>query len=193
MLNYNLSLILMFNFEELDEKTRKYMLEEFEKEISGNNPYRSKEFSDEGWRQFPEIMKRAILYGNEETLIKDLQNPTYWKDYGERFMKKTGKVIRYKIDPVVAAERFAQTEFNTWYVRGLARRLLEEGVENCQVYRAAPAINPRIECCGYEGQVFSVKDIYNGHRKRYWPEPGDPDALSIPVGPNCHHTIRRCS
>jgi len=182
----------MFNFEELDEKTRKYMIDEFKEEKSSQNPYPGSEnFSTKGRNLFPEIMKKAILYGNEESLEKDLTDSLLWNEVTKPIKSKTGKVFTKKINPATEAKRFAQTEFNTWYVRGLAKRLLEEGVESCQVYRAAPAINPRVECCGYENQIFSVKDVYNGHRKRYWPKPGAPRALSIPIGPNCHHSIRR--
>jgi hypothetical protein len=90
-----------------------------------------------------------------------------------------------------AAERLAVTEFNTWYVRGLAKRLLDEGVTQCQVYRAAlPKWEPA-DCTKHEGQAYPVKDVYDGHRAKYWPEPRNPNAFSIPAGPSCHHTIRR--
>jgi hypothetical protein len=32
--------------------------------------------------------------------------------------------------------------------------------------------------------------VYDGHRARYWPTE-NPTAVSVPFGPNCHHTIRR--
>lgn len=77
------------------------------------------------------------------------------------------------------------------YVRRLSMRLMEEGVEFCQAYRAAqPKWNPG-ECAEHEGQLFRVRDIHDGHRARYWPEPGKPTAISIPFGPGYHHTIRR--
>jgi len=181
----------MFNFEELDKKTRSYMLLEFKLEIESNNPYRSKNLLDGGWKMFPKIMEKAINEGNEETLAKELNNQTYWKTSGERKNKKTGKITYFKIRPEIAAKELAQTEFNTWYVRGLSKRLIDEGVKSCQVYRAAPAQNPRVECCEYEDKIFNVENVYSGHRKRYWPEPGNIEAFSIPCGPNCHHTIRR--
>ena len=178
----------MFRFEELDERTRKFMLQEFKTEESGI-PYRSPRLSTTGLQAFPRLMEEAILSGNEETLSRALSDPSYWKPY-ETYVR--GGITREKrITPVKAAEFFAITEFNTWYVRGLAKRLLEEGEHLCQVYRAAPAWNPRGECLQHDGQVYPVQDIYNGHRARYWPEPSKPKALSIPVGTNCHHSIRR--
>jgi hypothetical protein len=96
-----------------------------------------------------------------------------------------------QVNVAQATERLCLTEFNTWYVRGFASRLREEGVTHCQAYRAAvPKWEPG-ECAAHEGQVYSVQEIYEGHRRRYWPEPGDTTAASIPFGPGCHHTIRR--
>jgi hypothetical protein len=43
----------------------------------------------------------------------------------------------------------------------------------------------------HEGRIVDVKTIYDNHRARYWPEPGDREAFSIPVGPGCHHMIKR--
>ncbi len=178
----------MFQFEELDAKTREYMLLEFRAEEAGN-PYRSAVLSPGGREAFPKAMGEAITGGNEETLAQALSNPTFWKPTESRHRK--GVPYEASVNPVVAAERLARTEFNTCYVRGFARRMMEEQEKFCQVYRAAPAWEPRAECLTHENQVYPVKDIYEGHRARYWPPPGNPNALSIPVGPNCHHTIRR--
>lgn len=177
----------MFQFEELDETTRRFMLEEFKAEESGT-PYRSPSLSPRGVQAFPTLMEEAIRSGNEQTLSRALANPSYWNPDEPYPRAKTGK---RKMKPDKAAERLAITEFNIWYVRGLAKRLLEEGEHSCQVYRAAPAEEPRGECLQHDGKTYPLQDIYDGHRARYWPKPGNPRALSIPVGPNCHHTIRR--
>jgi hypothetical protein len=178
----------MYDFEELDETTRKWMLEEFKQEISSRNPYRSKGLTELGWSRFVDEMEAAIRAGNEESLAAALCNAAYWQSSEQRVRK--GRPYTVSVDPRKAAQRLAYSEFNTWYVRGFARRLLEEGVANCQVYRAAPAIEPRPECSAHEGQVYSVQEIYDGHRAKYWPS-ANPNALSIPCGPYCHHTIRR--
>lgn len=175
----------MYNFAELDNTTRKWMLEEFLVEEKSGNPYRSTRLSAVGLKIFPTEMKNAIQKGNEETLVKALSKPEYWKS-----SEPWAKGIR-RINYIKAAEFLGRSEFNTWYVRGLARRLLEEGEEYCEVYRAAPAWEPRGECLKHEGKIYPVKKIYDGHRARYWPPPGNPLAFSIPVGTNCHHSIRR--
>jgi hypothetical protein len=177
------------NFEELDEKTRKCMLAEFEAEEASGKPYRSKALSDEGRSAFPTIMRDAIVEGNEETLADSLAKPKYWSQ-SESYVRN-GVTRTRPINVQAAAERPAVTEFNTWYVRGLAKRLMDERVTQCQVYRAAPPKWEPAECSKHEGHVYSVQELHDGHRAKYWPEPGKPNAFSIPAGPSCHHTIRR--
>lgn len=128
-------------------------------------------------------MREAIKSGNEQTLLNALLNPSYWYPTDRRGAR---------VNIPQAAERLALTEFNTWYVRGLAKRLMDEGVTQCQVYRAAPPRRGEPGACSiHEEQIFPVELIYKGHRAKYWPEPGNPAAIAIPSGPGCHHTIRR--
>ncbi|MFY9301270.1 MAG: hypothetical protein WAO91_08795 [Candidatus Nitrosotenuis sp.] len=174
------------NFEELDDKTRKYMLEEFHKEQS-NNPYRSGRMTSEGLKNVIRHIEDAIKSGNEVTLIKSLSNPSYWKS--EETRHKGNTTHQARIDPNEAAKTFGLTEFNTWYVRGLAKRLMDEGQEECEIYRAQYAEEPRCTCSKLERHRFKVKDVYDGHRAKYHPT-ANYAAFSIPSGPNCHHTIR---
>jgi len=166
------------------------MLEEFRREWSTNS-YKSTRLSNRGLEEFPKLMEEAINSGNEVTLAHALSNRAFWKPSEE--FERSGRTHRRTITPANAAESLAITEFNTWYVRGLSRRLLDEGEESCEVYRAAPAWVPRDECLQHDGARYAVRDIHDGHRARYWPPPGNPHALSIPIGTNCHHTIRRTS
>jgi hypothetical protein len=165
------------------------MLHEFQAEEQSGNPYRSSRLSSSGIKIFPIEMENAIRGGDEVSLAHALSSPAYWQPL-ETYMRGGTRHSR-RINPIKAAEFLANTEFNTWYVRGFARRLIEEGEESCQIYRAAIAWQPRGECLQHEDQIYSVRKIYEGHRARYWPPPGNPNALSIPVGTNCHHSIRR--
>lgn len=173
---------MMMRFEELDEATRASMLMEFNLEQAAV-PYLSPTLSLPGQTAFVTLMQEAISNGNEQTLIASLTDARYWNRTNARGAR---------VNVAAAAERLGLTEFNTWYVRGLAKRLLDEGASECQVYRAAlPSSSERSECTQHEGQICSLESIYHGHRARYWPKPGNSTAFSIPSGPNCHHTIRR--
>jgi hypothetical protein len=165
------------------------MLSEFEAEQRSANPYRSKALSPAGQAAFPGLLRRAIEVGNEQSLFDSLNDPRYWEPMEQ--YERNGVVRERKRNIQQAAERLALTEFSTWYVRGLAARFLAEGVENCQVYRGAQPKWEPADCARHEGMIVAVRTVYDGHRARYWPEPGNPDAFSIPFGPSCHHVIRR--
>lgn len=168
-----LRIITVLEFEELDDETRKWMLDEFEKE-ENSDPYRSSRLNSVGQEKFEEIMRNAIRFGDISSLATALSDPTFWKNN----------------IPRNATKLLAHTEFTTWYTRGFAKRLMEEGIDLCEIYRAEMAVTPRCECTRREGQTVKVKDIYDGHRAKYRPI-SNPGAFSIPSGPLCHHTIRR--
>jgi hypothetical protein len=180
---------MAMNYEELDQRTRDYMLAEFDSEERSARPYRSKALSSIGLECFPDFMREAIQSGNEETLCLALNFPEHWEPFEQYVRDGIARPRRRNI--FQSAQRLALTEFSTWYVRGLAKRLLDEGVEKCQIYRGETPKWEMGECSAHEGQVVAVLDIYKGHRIRYWPEPGDPNGFSIPFGPGCHHIIRR--
>ena len=180
---------MAMNYEELDQKTREYMLAEFDAEERSSKPYRSKALSSIGLECFSELMREAIKSGSEETLCLAFSIPKYWEPFEQYVRDGIQRSRRRNI--LQSTQRLALTEFSTWYVRGLAKRLLVEKVEKCQIYRGEmPKWEPG-ECSAHEGQIVAVLDIYNGHRIRYWPEPGNPNGFSIPFGPGCHHVIRR--
>lgn len=180
---------MAMNYEELDDQTRGHMLSEFENEQRGGRPYQSKALSQAGLAAFPDLMREAIQSGNEQSLAVALQSFELWEP--EEEYTRQGITRRRKRNVPQSATRLAVTEFSTWYVRGLARRLLDEGVDSCQVYRGEqPKWEPG-ECAEHEGRVVSVQEIYDSHRVRYWPPPGNKAAFSIPFGPGCHHIIRR--
>ncbi|WP_367130872.1 hypothetical protein [Saccharothrix sp. HUAS TT1] len=168
-------------YEELNTETRAYMTREFEHEEQSGNPYRSRLLTPAGNDAWPGLMAAAIVDGTEDHLAEHLTVSAFWLEtdsLGRRFN------FRQRV------RQLAISEFNTWYVRGLTARLKDEGVEHCQVYRGSPARERAMECSGYEGRLFSVEAVYNGHRRRYWPTE-DLTAFSIPYQSGCHHTIRR--
>jgi hypothetical protein len=180
---------MSMNYEELDERTRGYMLSEFESEQASGSPFQSKALSEAGLRVFPDLMREAIRSGNETSLGAALNRADFW-DPDEEYTRDGITRTRRRNVPQ-SATRLALTEFSTWYVRGLTKRLLDEGVDRCQVYRGdQPKWEPG-ECADHEGRVVLVQEIYANHRARYWPAPGDDAAFSIPFGPGCHHVIRR--
>lgn len=177
------------HFEELDDTTRQFMLADFDAEWAGDNPYVGKNLSEAGVRAFPLLVRAAIETGDDDSLIATLGQAEYWNIH--ELYERSGVARERRINIDQAATRLGLTEFNTWYVRGLSARLMAENAKQCQVYRGMEPKWEPAECSEHEDAVYAVELVYRGHRTRYWPEPGDPTAFSIPFGPGCHHSIRR--
>jgi len=176
-------------YDMLDGVTREIMLVEFEAEQVCGNPYEGKGLTPAGRAAFPDLMRQAIKSGDPSSLAAALDRREYWYEK-ETYLRK-GVPSERKVNAAQAASRLAIGEFNTWYVRGVAKRLLDEGVAECEVCRAMePKWEPG-DCAQHEGMIVSVQEVYDGHRVCYWPEPGNPSALSVPFGPGCHHVIKR--
>lgn len=177
-------------YEELTPRVRVMMLAEFYDEQSRPKPYRPKILTVVGDSLFCTIMEEHLSKGDDVGLHIALSPPRYWVERGTRNTKNGP--VSYFLSADVRAKTFAITDFNTWYVRGLCKVLLEEGVTDCELYRAEDAYMPRGECSFLEGRTLSVLQFYQGHRARYHPDDTkNPSTLSVPFGPNCHHSIRR--
>jgi len=113
-------------FEELNTRTRKYMLEEFRTEQLNPNPYRPKVLTPEGEAAFIGIMEEHLAAGNTATLTVALSPSRYWVETGTRYTRRGP--VSYFLPAMERARVFGLTEFNTWYVRGVCRSLMEEGV-----------------------------------------------------------------
>jgi hypothetical protein len=181
---------MAFDFEELNPDTREFMWREFLQEEATASPYRGHLLTRAGREAWSDLMARAIQQEHEVWLTNQLARSDYWA--ATEAYVRSGVERERAVNLRQASERLASSEYNTWYVRGLAARLLAEGIEVCEVYRAAQPKWSPAECSLHEGLVVSVAEVYAGHRARYWPIP-DERPFSIPFGPGCHHSIRRLS
>lgn len=166
------------------------MLTSFEEEQASEQPFVGADLSPAGREAFSTLVREALENGNDDTLTAAFDRPEYWQEQSS-YRGKDGSVRWRKINVGQRARLLGLSEFNTWYVRGLAARLLNEGITTCQIYRAGePLWSPSKECLAQEDRLVPVQQVYDGHRARYWPV-GDPNAFSVPIVPGCHHTIRR--
>ena len=101
----------MFAFEELTEETRQVMLQECESEQSQEVHYMSPRLSAEGSRVYPDLMREAIVLGNEESLEQALLRPEYWVQ--TEMYQRSGRYQERRVNFQTAAKTFAITEFNT--------------------------------------------------------------------------------
>src|SRR6266496_498011 len=129
--------------ENLDDRTRQLMLDELEYDTAHNQLHISPFLSGQGQRDYAHLLREAIQSGTDQTLAENLQTHRRINRTLPRRQPKGGYSIA--ATPENAAEVLAESEFNRYYIRGLARRAIEDGVQELVVYRAKPVRNPRPE------------------------------------------------
>jgi hypothetical protein len=112
------------------------MLAELESDLAAGTLYLSPRLSEEGLRQYPRLLRAALVTGTDASFAEALsahdavQPPSRWQHPRE-------------VGPdealVEVTSRLAEREFHRFYIRGLCRRALAHGVETLVIYRARPA------------------------------------------------------
>ena len=169
----------MFQFDNLDQKTRDYMLLEVETAIKTSQLYTSKRFSEAGQALYPELLREAVTQGNEETLAAALQQHECFRTH-ESYGAGTRKV------PATAARTFAEGEFNAFYMRGICHRAIREGCA-VEVYRAQSSGVPRRSSRLIEGNLENPQRLLLYLKNSL---DGSQRGTQLPAGSNSGLTLR---
>lgn len=127
----------------LDDRTRKLMLDEMDYDVTHNRLHISPFLSGQGQHDYANLLREAIQHGTDDTLAQDLRAHRRITRTVARRRPNGGYSVAAA--PVNAADLLAESEFNRFYIRGLARRAIEDGIPGLVVYRAKPVQNPRPE------------------------------------------------
>jgi hypothetical protein len=129
-------------FENLDDVTRPFMLEELDHDERGPGAvFLSPRLSARGIAEYPDLLRAALTDGSDVSLERALRAPGVMSTQ-ERSRSRTGQPIVKRV-PSNAATMIAEGEFNRYYIRGLCARALTEDAR-VVVYRARPSRSPRI-------------------------------------------------
>jgi hypothetical protein len=172
--------------ENLDDRTRQLMLEEVEYDISNNQLHISPFLSGQGQRDYVNLLREAVQSGSDETLAEALRaHRRILRTLPRRNPRSGGYSIT--ATPENAAQVMAESEFNRYYIRALARRAMEDGISELVIYRAKPVSNPRPESEARVETTLPPADLLEDLRTH----PGDEaPALGVPSGPNSGLSVR---
>ena len=171
--------------ENLDDRTRELMLDELEYDMAHNQLHISPFLSGQGQRDYAELLRDALQTGTDESLAENLRAHRRIIRTLPRRQPKGGYSIA--ATPENAAQVLAESEFNRYYIRGLARRAIEDGIQELVIYRAKPARNPRPESEARVETSLSPQELLDDLRAH----PGDePPTLGVPSGPNSGLSVR---
>ncbi len=163
---------------QLDEQTRLFMADEFERDLSLNQLHISPYLSGQGIHDFENLLRQAIEHGDETTLADALRQKGRVARTGHRRQPKGGYSI--VTVPQQAAEMIAEDAFNRYYIRALCRRALAQGIEEVVVYRAKPVVSARPHSEALLETTVDPAELLADLREHT----GEETDLSIPGGPN---------
>lgn len=173
---------MKFNFENLDKETRELMISEINLDISKGQLYFSKRFNENGHKIYPELLLEAVSSGDEESLAISLKKNNC---FAEKEAKKGKNGITFAKIPETANQTLAESEFNRFYIRGIALRAMSSG-QSISVYRAKHSENPRVDSEKMIGKQVSAEELLNDLRNSI----GVDTALGLPPGPNSGLSIK---
>ena len=173
---------MKFNFENLDNETRELMTSEIKSDISNGQLYFSKRFNENGHKLYPQLLLNAVESGNEESLAIALKQNNCFADKEVRNGKNG---VTYAKIPETANQTLAESEFNRFYIRGLALRATASE-HTLTIYRARHSDNPRPESEIMIGKQVSADKILNDLRNSI----GFDSALGLPAGSNSGLTVK---
>lgn len=169
---------MAFQWRDLSPAIREFMLDECEQDIAQGKLYNSKRFTPAGCTAYLQILRDALLNGDEQSLADALRACGAFKSHEERQLK-TGKVTVAAV-PTTAADTFASGEFNRFYMRALCRHAVASGKKWVTVYRASAVANPRPESTAMLGMTLQAEQLLEDLRR----STGVDTALGLPPGPN---------
>jgi hypothetical protein len=172
-------------YENLDDRTRGLMLEELDYDIAHNHLYISPYLSGQGQRDYPNLLRQAMLSGNDETLAQALRAMRRIERSYQKH-KPGGAGYTIATVPENAAEVVADSEFNRYYIRALARRALADGIPELIVYRAKPVARPRPESESLVETTVDPAAVLEDLRAH----PGERPDMGVPGGPGSGISVR---
>jgi len=125
----------------LDDHTRRYMLDELKRDISGGKLYLDPRLTERGRAEYVGLLQVALQRGAHASLADDLRSHGRMRLIQEWQRPRGGVTV---VDlPLTAPDALAEGEFHRLYARGLCRRALGAGIRRLVIYRARAATKPR--------------------------------------------------
>ncbi len=174
---------MAINFKQLDARTRAFMAQEVEGDVSRGSFYFSKRFNDRGRQEYPSLLLEAVKCHDDDWLALQLY-ARGCLNHGEiKHLPK--EILAVAWVPATAGVTIAEGEFNRYYMRAVCRAALEDGIPAVVVYRGKAAARPRPESEGMIGKKIPAGALLDDLRA----VPGSRSRFGIPAGPNSGLTI----
>jgi hypothetical protein len=171
-------------YEQLDDETRRLMLEELDLDLRDDAVYMSQRLRPGRERTYLALLRAALISEDDDWLAAQLERQELLEQTELR-RTPSGDVTVAQV-PSDAEQLLAEGEFNRYYVRALCRRVREEPGHVLEIYRARQVARPRPESEARLRHEVSAEvllaDLRTGTRVDA--------ALGVPMGPNSGLSVR---
>lgn len=173
-----------FHLANLDARTRHFMLDECERDRRAGTLYLSPRLSARGRADYPALLRAALEAGDDASLAQSLCAQGRM-NARELRQQRHGQTVIVKV-PARAQETLAAGEFNRYYMRGLCRRAIADGIKELIVYRARKVRAPRPESEAAVGVRVDPLVLLDDLRT----SPGVIPSFGLPGGSNSGISVR---
>jgi len=165
-------------YRNLDERSRRLMLAEIERDITARTLFLSENLSPQGRTDYPNLLRNAARTGSDATLAAEIRSRLNTHEKPRQL--KSGQFSKPPVMRSNAHEMLAEGEFNRFYIRAVCLRAIEDGIAQVVVYRAKQVEHARSESEAKIGKAISAQQLLDDLRAH----PGIDTALRLPPGPN---------
>jgi hypothetical protein len=171
-------------YENLDEETRRLMLEELDADLDRGAVYMSQRLVPGREQAWLALLRAALIGEHDDWLAAQLERQALLEQTELR-RTPSGDVTVAQV-PADAEQLLAEGEFNRYYARALCRRVQAEPGHVLEIYRAKAVARPRPESEARLRHEVSadvlLTDLRTGTRVDA--------ALGVPMGPNSGLSVR---
>jgi hypothetical protein len=170
------------HYENLDPITRRYALDELQRDLDSGSFHASERLRPEGVSEYKRLLHESIRYYDDRWLEERAEDLVIEH---EPRRTKSGGVIEARV-PTMAVRMLAEGDFNRYYMRGVSLRAIDEQRGVVEVYRARLSLEARPESAELEGRRVSPSEVLSWLRG----EPSDDPGAARLGRPNSGLSIR---
>ena len=143
-------------YENLDPITRRFALDELDDDLKSGAFHASDRLRPTAIQEYQRLLRDAVRY-YDDLWLEERANDLL-VDFESRRTRSGGQTTARL--PQMAARMLAESDFNRYYMRGVAQRALDEDRQVVEVYRARLSMEPRPESAEMEGRRLPARERF---------------------------------
>jgi hypothetical protein len=142
------------HYENLDPITRRFALEELQRDIDNETFHASDRLRPEAVGEYKRLLNEAIRYYDDRWLEERAEDLVV-----EHESRRTRSGVIEARVPSMAVRMLTEGDFNRYYMRGVCLRAIDEERGVVEVYRARLSLEARPESAELEGRRVSPGEV----------------------------------